>query len=166
MSKVHEKRHIKFSSIGRKLNEEIAMGFTYKTRRKINSVAIHCSASPQDRGDDARTIDRWHKQRFGSGLGYHYVILEDGTIQKGRWADHQGAGVLGHNYGTLHICFIGGIVYNDLTEKQREALTALCKVLKVTYSFEAKDFKGHNEYSKHSSRGCPMMNMTEFRATL
>ena len=62
--------------------------------------------------------------------------------------------------------FIGGMTYNDLTEKQREALTALCKVLKVTYSFEAKDFKGHNEYSKHSSRGCPMMNMTEFRATL
>ena len=166
MSKVHDRRHIKFSSIGRELNQEINMGFTYKTNRKINSIAIHCSASPQGRGDDAHTIDAWHRKRFGSGLGYHYVILEDGTIQKGRWADFQGAGVYGSNYGTLHVCFIGGMKFDDMTDAQRESVEKLSKILMVSYDLKAKNIKGHNEYPSHSSRGCPMIDMVKFRKTL
>ena len=154
-------RHEKFSSIGRELNSELNMGFTYKTTRKINSIAIHCSASPQGRGDDAHTIDRWHLERFGanSGLGYHYVILEDGTIQKGRWADKQGAGVYGSNYGTLHICYIGGIIFEDITDKQKKSLLLLSGILLKMYDLDKRSLKGHNEYPSHSSRGCPMIGM-------
>ena len=159
-------RHEKFSSIGRVLNPEVNMGFTYKTNRKIKSIAVHCSASPQGRGDDAHTIDQWHRERFGSGLGYHYVILEDGTIQKGRWADYAGAGIYGSNYGTLHICFIGGVKYEDITDAQKKSLRKLSMVLLTMYDLKPEDVKGHNEYPKHSSRGCPMTNMTEFRETL
>ena len=104
-------RHEKFSSVGRDLTDEIESGQTYITKkRKITSIAVHCSDSPQGRGDDAFAIDHWHIERWGrnSGIGYHYVVLENGIIQKGRWVDYPGAHIAGYNSNTIGICRIGG----------------------------------------------------------
>ncbi len=57
-------RHIKFSSIGRDLTEDIFARNTYKTKRKINKIVVHCSFSPHGRSDDAHTIDKWHLDRW------------------------------------------------------------------------------------------------------
>jgi len=145
-----------FSSIGNILTRQVTAGKLYKTKRPIKSIAIHCSASPQNRGDDARTIDKWHLDNGWSGLGYHYVILPDGTIQKGRWVDAEGAGVYKHNRNTIHICFIGGMKYDDITPQQVKAIKELGSLLVSMYKLTPKDIKGHNEYKGHHSRGCPM----------
>ena len=103
-------RHQKFSSIGKDLTASVAKGKLYKTSRVIRGIGVHCSFSPQGRGDDAHDVDNWHQQRWrNSGLGYHYVILEDGTIQKGRWVDYPGAHVKDHNKDTIGIVRIGGM---------------------------------------------------------
>ena len=36
---------------------------------------------------DAKIIDKWHKERGWSGIGYHYVIKRDGQIELGRPID-------------------------------------------------------------------------------
>jgi len=160
-------RHIKFSSVGRDLTAEINAGSTYKTNRKITSIAVHCSFSPQGRGDDAHTIDNWHFERWGSGIGYHYVVLEDGTIQKGRWVDYPGAHVKGHNSHSIGIVRIGGMdkdgkEVHDATEAQYEAIGKLTKLLADMYELESSDILGHNEY-KNVNKSCPLMDMDRVR---
>jgi len=158
-------RHIKFSSIGRKLNAEISMGFTYKTEHKITSIAIHCSASPQGRGDDAHTIDKWHLERWGknSGIGYHYVIDEFGNIFKGRWVDYQGSHIKGYNRDTIGICRIGGMdnsgnEIEDATTLQLFAIKKLTNLLisNEMYKLLPNAIKGHNEYPG-VNKSCPLL---------
>jgi len=160
-------RHQKFSSIGIDLTEQIHEGVTYKTNREIDTISVHCSFSPLGRGDDANTIDRWHKERFGSGIGYHYVVLEDGTIQKGRWVDYPGAGVKGHNKRSIHICRIGGkgkdgAAIKDATHEQIFATRKLAQLLVKMYELTLMDIKGHKEFP-NVLKSCPLMNMNLIR---
>jgi len=158
-------RHKKFSSIGRKLNAEINMGFTYKTdKRIIKSVALHCTASPIGRGDDIFTIDRWHLEKGWSGIGYHYFVDKDGNVFKGRWVDSIGAHVKGSNRYTVAIVREGGRDTNgndiyDATSLQIRALQKLTRLLisDEIYKLLPGDIKEHNEYPNHSGRGCPML---------
>jgi len=160
-------RHEKFSSIGRKLNAKISAGHTYKTdKRKITSIALHCSASPMGRGDDVFTVDRWHIERWGknSGIGYHYFIDKDGNIFKGRWVDYMGAHIKGYNAETAGVCREGGKDNNgntvyDATPLQLLAIKKLSQLLisEDMYDLLSSDIKGHNEYPGHSTRGCPML---------
>jgi len=163
-------RHIKFSSVGRDLTAEINNGSTYKTNRKITSIAVHCTFSPQGRGDDAKTIDRWHKERWNSGIGYHYVVLEDGTIQKGRWVDYAGAHVKGYNSHSIGIVRIGGMgadgkAVHDATPEQYKAIERLVEVLLKEYQLGPKDVLGHTEYP-NVNKSCPLMGMDKVRSAL
>ncbi len=146
-------RDKKFSSVGTDLTKDVFNGKLYKTNiRSIEHISVHCSDSPQGRGDDANTIDEWHKQRWGSGIGYHFVVLEDGTIQKGRWTDAIPAAVKGHNSRNIAICFIGD---GKPTKEQVKALKTLAQLLVVQYHLQQDDIKGHKEFKGHESRGCP-----------
>lgn len=161
-------RHQKFSSVGRDLTQEINERKTYKTElRTISSIAVHCSDSPQGREDDAHTIDRWHEERWGSGIGYHYVVLEDGTIQKGRWVDAIGSHIKGHNATTIGICRIGGMGKDgdsvmDATYEQIHAIQKLTRLLIELYGLTPDDIKGHNEYPNVDKK-CPLMKMDRIR---
>ena len=163
-------RHIKFSSVGNDLTDRLEDCKCYKTKRKITSISVHCSFSPQGRGDDAHTIDAWHKQRWGSGIGYHYVVLEDGTLQKGRWVDYAPAAVKGYNAHNIAICRIGGMdehghATHDATSEQIETIIELTQCLIDTYGLEPGDVLGHTEY-KGVLKSCPLMDMGNVRSRL
>ena len=51
--------------------------------RKIDSVIIHCSATKAGMDFSVADIDRWHRARGMNGIGYHYVVRLDGTVEKG-----------------------------------------------------------------------------------
>ena len=65
--------NLKFGSLGKRS----------KTTRIIlhNADAKKCSA--QD-------IHRWHKERGWAGMGYHFLVRKDGTIERGRPEDTVG----------------------------------------------------------------------------
>jgi len=162
-------RHKKFNSVGKDLTDEINKGKTYKTNRKITSIAIHCSFSPQNRGDTVHTIDNWHSDRWGSGIGYHYVVDEQGRIFKGRWLDYPGAHVKGWNDNSIGICRIGGMddARNstlDTTPSQYKSIQKLVKLLisDDMYGLLPSDIKGHNEYP-NVNKACPLMDMNKIR---
>lgn len=75
----------------------------------IKYIVLHYSATYPDQDLGVADIDRMHKARGWAGVGYHYVIKRDGTVQKGRPDTTVGAHVSGHNTGSLGICCIGGI---------------------------------------------------------
>ncbi len=79
----------------------------------ITHIIIHCSDSPQGRGDTAATIHSWHKEKGWDGIGYHHVILEDGTVEDGRPHYWQGAHCKGYNHCSIGICLIGQHEFSD-----------------------------------------------------
>ena len=53
--------------------------------RVITMIVLHCSAVRPDQQSSAAQIDTWHRQRgFHLGIGYHYVVRRDGSIEPGR----------------------------------------------------------------------------------
>lgn len=76
---------------------------------KITHIVLHYSATYADQDLGVSDIDKMHKARGWKGVGYHYVIRRDGTIQKGRDENEIGAHVGGQNTGKLGICCIGGL---------------------------------------------------------
>ena len=76
--------------------------------RKISELIVHCTATPEGKYFDASHIDRWHKQRGWSGIGYHFVVLLDGTIEYGRDLNKSGAHTKGKNSTSIGLTYVGG----------------------------------------------------------
>lgn len=129
--------------------------------RTINKIIIHCSATPEGREVTTADIDRWHRERGFTQIGYHYVIYLDGSIHKGRPEHIAGAHCLGQNQTSIGICYIGGLDKNGKpkdtrTMKQKLALLDLLTQLVVKYPNAT--VHGHNEFA---SKDCPCFNVKE-----
>ena len=123
--------------------------------RKINKIILHCSATKEGQKFTVKDIDAWHKLRGFKGVGYHYVILLDGTIEPGRPESEIGAHTLGQNANSIGICYIGGLdtdgkPKDTRTDEQRAALINLVKELKEKYP--GATIHGHNEFA---NKACP-----------
>ena len=115
----------------------------------INLIVVHCSASPQGRGDNAATIHKWHLDRGWSGIGYHHVILEDGTLEPGRPPYWTGAHCRGHNTDSVGICLIG--MGGDATNRQLSTLLDIIKTYRLIN--EDAEVLGHCDLD--SNKTCP-----------
>lgn len=134
------------------------------TKRPISEVIFHCTATPEGKWFDRADVNAWHKQRGWAMIGYHYLILLDGTIQVGRPIGMVGAHVEGHNAGTIGIAYIGGLTADG--KKPKDTRTAaqvaaarwLIASLKVKFKISRR-VKGHNEYDK--GKACPSFKMAD-----
>ncbi len=119
---------------------------------------------------DAKLIDEWHERRgFGVKyrtktyhIGYHYVILPDGTVQRGRPDWMPGAHTVGHN-DCLGICLVGNFDSasnaagrqkpSTPTKEQLDALVKLLKDLLVKYRLHPQDIHAHSELAPTACPG-------------
>ena len=130
--------------------------------RTINEIIVHCSATQEGKDFTIADIDRWHRQRGFTKIGYHYVIYRDGTIHVGRNESEVGAHCLGHNQNSIGICYIGGLSSDGKTPKdtrtdaQKKALTTLLQALKKKYPFAS--IHGHRDFAK---KACPSFDATK-----
>lgn len=128
--------------------------------RRINSIIIHCSATPEGKDFTVQDIDRWHRQRGWQCIGYHYVIYRDGSVHEGRPVEQIGAHTVGHNAESIGICYIGGCAADGKTPKdtrtlqQREALRRLVADLKKQHP--GATVHGHNEFA---AKACPCFDV-------
>jgi len=133
--------------------------------RKIEFLVIHCSASNLPKHDNAATIDAWHKERGFKGIGYHFFIRHDGTLETGRPLDDDpilereeiGAHTLGINKSSIGVC-LSGIDSNDFTPAQFKTLSRLVETLEE----KGIEFKiaGHNFFTDKKS--CPNFDWREW----
>jgi len=114
-------------------------------------IVLHTAAFT-GRDCDRDMIDQWHKDRNWSGIGYHFVILNDkhsqkadGTIENGRPTNKAGAHALGLNSRSLGICCIGHGDKEDFTPAQSESLYGLIRRLMTEFSIPANKVIGHRE---------------------
>ena len=107
--------------------------------RRITLIVIHCSAVKPDQQSSAAQIDSWHRQRgFHLGIGYHYVIRRDGTLEMGRPEYMVGAHCKNHNQHSIGVCYEGGLnargdPADTRTPQQRETLRQLINELRERY---------------------------------
>ena len=131
----------------------------------MDKIVIHCSATPEGREVTVKQIDSWHRSRGFSEIGYHYVILLDGTIEKGRSLDKMGAHSRGHNKDSIGICYVGGMnktytkPQDTRTKEQKAALVKLIFELKSKYGIENENIIGHNDLS---SKACPSFDVRKW----
>lgn len=122
--------------------------------RTINEIIIHCSATRPDQDITARNIHNFHLSRGWKGIGYHFFIRLDGTIEGGRPLDMAGAHTEGRNQRTIGICYAGGIVNvngknkptDTRTPAQITAIYNLIRTLVHIYPSITK-ISGHNNYN-------------------
>jgi outer membrane protein OmpA-like peptidoglycan-associated protein len=124
-----------------------------KPARAVHTVFLHCSASDNPAHDSAAVIDSWHKANGWSGIGYHYFIRKDGTIEKGRDLEKTPAAQSEHNPGTIAIC-AHGLEISKFTDVQLSAVKALCTEINNAYGRTLK-FRGHREVA---SKSCPVFD--------
>lgn len=108
------------------------------SRKRTDFIVLHVSATKPSWKGGAKEIDAMHKARGWAGIGYHEVILPDGTVQPGRPANDIGAGVAGFNSISYHICLIGGLdaggsPTDTRTRAQSESLIERLKLLTKKY---------------------------------
>jgi len=155
--------------------------------REINRIVVHCSFTKPRKGRagspliGAKEIRKWHTDpvdmqivngkkvnvggRGWRDIGYHYVIKRDGTTEKGRPDNVQGAHVGGHNEDSLGICLVGGmekktgLPINDYTSEEWAALELLVRGLVSKHGPDV-EVCGHNNLT--NSKTCPNFDVKQW----
>lgn len=136
-------------------------------RKSTNFIVIHCAATSPSMDIGAKEIDRWHRQRGWLGIGYHFVIRRNGTVEEGRHIDKAGAHATNYNNKSVGVCLVGGVKEDkktpeaNFTNEQYKSLVALLKQLKEKYP--SAKIIGHNEIA---AKACPSFNVQSWLKTV
>lgn len=122
------------------------------TRSKTTGIYLHHAAASTC---DAATIHAWHIARGWSGIGYHFVVRKDGTIERGRAIDKIGAHVTGYNSYSVGICFEGNFENESMSAAQKAAGIELVAYVKNKYGIATSAIKRHKDVA---STACPGSN--------
>lgn len=115
-------------------------------RNQTDMIVIHHTGG-SDIDASAEQIHEWHLNKDWAGIGYHYVIRKDGTVENGRpeWA--MGSHAYGENYHTLGIHVSGEFTFNAPTAAQInscvELVAELCKQYDIP--IDARHIVGHRD---------------------
>lgn len=123
---------------------------------KVTKLIVHCTATPEGRDVSVAEIDAWHRARGFRCIGYHYVVMLDGTVTRGRDESKAGAHCKGQNSCSLGIAYVGGVKADGKTPAdtrtaaQRRAMIALLRELRRRYP--SATIHGHREFA---AKACP-----------
>ena len=117
-------------------NPNIKFKKTLSKRPYTKRIVIHHSASSDS--TTVENIQQWHYSRGWSGIGYHYVIDQQGVITQGRPEDTQGAHAYqdkDHEANTdgIGVCVIGNFMTQKPTDEQISSLVWLIKNIQSRY---------------------------------
>ena len=130
--------------------------------RSITMIVIHCSDVPPGVRSSAKDIDNWHKKRVTrngthwKGIGYHFVVRRDGTVETGRRLEEPGAHVDGHNKYSIGICYEGGqdAAGRHVDTRTPEQVKALRELVERMHAYFPKAvILGHRDLNP--KRDCP-----------
>lgn len=79
--------------------------------RDITEVVVHWTETHTDKNIGSEEINKYHLDLDLDGIGYHYVIRRDGSLQRGRPVNIEGqhSPINNHDQRSIGIVFVGGI---------------------------------------------------------
>lgn len=130
-------------------------------RYSTNCIVIHHIGNENgvDTDNSAEEINRWHKNQGYAGIGYHFVIRKNGTIERGRPVWALGAHAYGENWHSIGILLSGTYIGNNQpTAAQIESAAMLIANLCADYSISTTraNIVGHCDLM---STDCPGKNL-------
>jgi len=114
----------------------------------------------------AEAFARYHvNHNKWPGIGYHYVINTDGSIDFTNDWDVKSYHVGNSNKTAIGVCLVGNFTIDTPNHAQIKATIELCRMLmKKIPSIEK--IKGHNEYDGYSWKDCPGFDVSEIRENI
>lgn len=130
--------------------------------RTITLIVLHCSGVKPSVHQDISVIDAYHKSQGWKGVGYHFYVRRDGTVEVGRPLEEVGAHVVNHNKYSIGICYEGGLNARGLaddtrTEAQKVAMRELLEQLHDR--FPKALIVGHHDLDPR--KDCPCFDAIE-----
>lgn len=98
-------------------------------RKKTDTIILHHAVY----NGDVEGIDRIHKNKDYTCIGYHFYVRKDGTIYRGRQEDAVGAHAYGSNSTSLGICAEGNFEEDIMSAEQKNSIIELVGYLKGKY---------------------------------
>lgn len=124
--------------------------YSRRSLADIDQITLHHTAGPPTQ--TAEDIARFHLQRGWPGIGYHFLVYPDGTVQQVNDLEtvsyHNGA----TNGRAVGISMPGNYDANRPTDKQIAAVVALTRALKRRLP-NLRHFSGHKELNRPTA--CP-----------
>lgn len=135
----------------------------------VSAVTFHHSAGPRAK-DKAQCIklnkayDAQHQAQGWGGIGYHWIMDDQGRLYQARPSDLRGAHTGGHNTGNIGIMIHGSYDHDRLTLKQRETIKWMFQGGFVVLTGERERdialVRGHQEWSGPTNQtACPGANL-------
>ena len=133
----------------------------YEYRKATEYIVIHHVGIPDvDKDSAATAIHKYHQEHNGwSGIGYHYLIRKDGTIEQGRLPEMVGRHAYEHNQTSVGVCLAGNFDVGQPTDKQMASVKELCRWLCRKYGLEPRKkgvIVGHRDLN---DTACPGKNL-------
>lgn len=124
------------------------------SRTETKNIIIHHTAATHD--FSAEDIHEQHKKLGWSGIGYHFLIRKDGTIERGRPEESIGAHAEGANSYSIGIALNGDFEEEKPEPQQIHAAKELVFFLLKKYKLTADSVKGHCSFN---ATACPGKNL-------
>ena len=127
-------------------------------RDSTTRIVIHHTGNPTDDDLSAEQLHRSHQNMGWTGIGYHFIVRKDGTVEVGRpdWA--VGAHAYGFNSKSIGIHVCGNFDMAEPTEAQINALPMLIADICDAYGLiaSADIVVGHRDLM---ATACPGKNL-------
>jgi hypothetical protein len=138
--------------------KETNLNFSSLSERSYTDQIVIHHTGCNDIDASAEQIHGWHLSNGWSGIGYHYVIRKDGTIERGRpeWAI--GSHAYGENSHTIGIHLSGDFEQAEPTSQQIEKCAMLIADIADRYGLpiDRETVVGHGELM---ATDCPGTNL-------
>ena len=156
----------KGKEIGKVTGIGSGMGKLMVMERKLidwQKIVIHHSASPTEvhrSGNtvmvDAAMIREWQQTEGWSDIGYHFVILPDGSCENGRPLDQPGAHCHPGQRNAIGIamCLVGNFSETEVPDAQLSGLIDKVVQLLTDFNLEVDDVELHRNVPKAVTE-CP-----------
>lgn len=127
-------------------------------RKATDQIVIHHTGNPIDDDLPASEIHASHQAQGWSGIGYHYIVRKDGSVEEGRPHWTVGAHAYGENSHTIGIHICGNFEIAEPTSAQVEGTAMLLAQVCGDYglAIDAKHIVGHRDLM---ATACPGKNL-------
>lgn len=124
---------------------------------KVSKLVVHHSASAKS-STHKSDIEKWHKDKGWSAIGYHMVIEANGVKKKGRPTSTMGSHAKGANANSLGVCLCGNFETETPDAKQITALTEVLAEWCKDNSLNETKIYGHCNVGS-TTTSCPGKNL-------
>lgn len=128
-----------------------------ENRARTDAIVVH-HIGDTNADVSAETVHAWHKANGWSGIGYHFVIRKNGTIERGRPMDTIGAHCYGENAHTVGVNIVGNFETAWPEDAQLDAAARLISAISANYGFapQKNTVFGHRDFN---ATACPGRNL-------